>query len=188
MDVVNGEITPIMDLSFYYQIVQSPENKALIFAGADGCATSPGDGVFLLLAGQTTPTKLDDKKAYEVNWLMESRVFQAYPEALFSSDGSIRYDPPVYDKSFEPAISKSGYQAWEVIENQQGRVMVMIPGGEWQTILNGHVDKLIWDPITGETLLIVLDDGSLYAASYPDFTPRPIGNLGGDTSQVIWTP
>jgi len=69
--------------------------------------------------------------------------------------------------------------------------MAMIPGNEWQTILpipNGFVDKLIWDPITGETLLIALDDGSLYAASYPDFTPRLIGNMGGGTSQAIWTP
>lgn len=70
--------------------------------------------------------------------------------------------------------------------------MTMIPGSEWQTImpnLNGFfVDELIWDPITGETLLIALDNGSLYAASYPDFTPRLIGNLGGGTSQAIWTP
>ena len=177
-----------MDLSFYSQIVQSPENKALLFAGSAGCATSPGDGIFLLPAGQTTPTKLGDKKAYEVNWLIESHVFQAYPEALYSSDGSTRYDPPVYESSFIPAISKKEYQAWEFIENQQGRVMVMIPGSEWQTILNGSVDKLIWDPITGETLLIALDDGSLYAASYPDFTPDLIGNMGAGTSQAIWTP
>ena len=64
--------------------------------------------------------------------------------------------------------------------------MVMIPGGKWQTILNGLVDELIWDPMTGETLLIALDDGSLYAASYPDFIPRLMGNLGGRTSQAIW--
>ncbi|HET7145060.1 MAG TPA: hypothetical protein VFI68_13660, partial [Anaerolineales bacterium] len=191
VDVVNGEITEIMDLSFYYQIVQSPENKALLFAGADGCATSAGEGIFLLPADQTTPTRLDDKKAYEVNWLSESGVFQAYPEALFSSDGSIRYDPPVYESSYHPAISKNGYQAWEVIENRQGRVMLKIPGGEWQTILpvlNGFVDKLIWDPISGDTLLIALDEGSLYSVSFPDFTPRLIGNLGGGTSQAIWTP
>lgn len=191
VDVVSGEITAIMDLSFYYQIVQSPENNALLFAGADGCATSPGEGIFLLSADQTTPTRLDDKKAYEVNWLSESGVFQAYPEALFSSDGSTRYDPPVYESSYHPAISKNGYQAWEVIENRQGRVMLKIPGGEWQTILavlNGSVDKLIWDPISGDTLLIALDEGSLYSASSPDFTPRLIGNLGGGTSQAIWTP
>jgi hypothetical protein len=133
------------------------------------------------------PTKLLDKKAYEVHWLPESGVFQAYPEALFSSDGSRRYDPPVYDKSFEPAISQKGYEAWEVIENQRGRVEVKVPGADWQTILDGSVEELIWDPASGETLLIVLRDGSLYAASYPDFTPRPMGNVPG-ASQVIWLP
>ncbi len=188
VDVVSGKSTPIMDSSFDYQIVQSPENKSMLFAGSAGCATSPGNGIFILPAGQSTPTRLADKKAYEVNWLIESRVFQAYPEALFSSDGSIRYDPPVYDSSFEPAISKNGYQAWEVIQNQQGQTMLMVPGGEWQTILSGIVDQLIWDPITGNTLLIALEDGSLYAASYPDFTPHLISNIGAGVSQAIWIP
>jgi hypothetical protein len=188
VDVVSGKTTPIMDLSFYYRIVRSPENQAFLFAGAAGCPNSPGDGVFLLLPGQTTPTKLLDKKAYEVHWLPESGVFQAYPEALFSSDGSTRYDPPVYDKSFQPAISRKGYQAWEVIENQKGRVELKIPGGDWQTILDGLVDELIWDPVSGDTLLIVLDDGSLYTVSSPDFTPRKMGNLGEGVNQAIWLP
>jgi hypothetical protein len=131
---------------------------------------------------------LSDKKDYEVRWLLESGVFQAYPEALFSSDGRTRYDPPVYDKSYQPAISKNGYQAWEVIENQQGRVEVKVPGGDWHTIMKGLVDELIWDPITGDTLLIALEDGSLYAASYPDFAPRLMGDLGGIVNQAIWLP
>lgn len=187
VDVVSGRATPIMDSSFYYQIARSPENETFLFAGAAGCSTSPGDGVFLLLPGQRTPTTLLDKKAYEVRWLPESGVFQAYPEALFSPDGRIRFDPPVYDKSFQPAISQKGYEAWEVIENQKGRVDVKIPGADWQTILEGSVEELIWDPATGETLLIILKDGSLYAASYPDFAPRPMGIVDG-VKQVIWLP
>jgi hypothetical protein len=132
--------------------------------------------------------KLTDKRAWTVRWMPESRVFLAYPEALFSSDGSTRYDPPVYDKSYHPAISQKGYQAWEVIENQQGRVEVKVSDGNWQTILEeGTVEQLIWDPISGETLLIVLRDGSLYTASYPDFTPRLMGNVSG-TNQAIWLP
>jgi hypothetical protein len=118
----------------------------------------------------------------------ESALFQAYPEALFSSDGNTRYDPPVYDSSYDPAVSRDGYQAWEVIENQRGRVVVKVPGGEWQTILDGSVKHLIWDPIEGRTLLIALQDGSLYAASYPDFTPRLMGNLGGIVDQAISLP
>ncbi len=188
VEVTTGKAEPFMDWSFYYGIAQSPENKALLFSGAEGCANSPGEGIFLLPEGQTTPTQLSDKKAFEVRWLLESGVFQAYPEALFSSDGNTRYDPPVYDKSYQPAISKKGYQAWEVIEDQQGRVDIKLPDGDWETLMMGLVDELIWDPITGDTLLIALQDGSLYAASYPDFSPRLMGNFEGRTNQAIWVP
>lgn len=188
VDVVSGETTPIMAYSFYYEIAQSPENGALLFSSAEGCSSSLGEGVFLLFPGQTTPSRLLDKRAYEIYWMPESKVFQAYPEALFSSEGNTRYDPPVYGSSFNPAVSKDGYQAWEVIENQRGRVVVKVPGGEWQTVLKGLVKHLIWDPIEGRTLLIALQDGSLYVASYPDFTPRLMGNLGGIVDQAIWLP
>ena len=188
VDVTTGEATPFMDWSFYYGIAQSPENMALLFSGAAGCPSSPGEGLFLLPPNQSTPAQLSDKKAYDVSWLPESGVFQAYPEGLVSSDGSIRYAPPVYDHSFHPAVSKKGYPAWEVIENTQGRVEVLLPGGSWQTLLKGAVDELIWDPVQGDTLLISLDDGSLVAAAFPDFTPRSMGDLGGRVSQAIWIP
>jgi hypothetical protein len=187
VDVVTGKATPIMQPSFYYYIARSPENGALLFSGAEGCADSPGEGIFLLVPGETRPAQLADKRAWEVDWMPEDSVFHAYPEALFSTDGSTRYDPPVYDKSFQPAVSQNGYQAWEVIENQKGRVEVKVPGADWQTILDGSVEELIWDPATGETLLIVLRDGSLYAASYPEFARRQIGNVDG-VRQVIWLP
>jgi hypothetical protein len=115
--------------------------------------------------------------AWEMKWLPESRVFNAYPVALFSADGSIRYDPPVYDQSFHPAISQKGYQAWEVIENQRGRVEVKVPFSDWQTIFRGSVSELIWDPVSGVTLLIITQDGSLYAASYPAFLPYKQGEF-----------
>jgi hypothetical protein len=188
VDVVSGETTPIMDYSFYNYIAQSPENGALLFSSAPGCPNSLGEGTFLLLPGQTTPSMLLDKRTWEIDWIPESRVFDAYPEALFSSDGNTRYDPPVYDKSFYHAISNNGYQAWEVSENNQGRVVVKEPGGEWQTVFTGNARSLIWDPIDGNTLLIALDDGSLYAASVPDFTPREMGTLGGSIDQAVWLP
>jgi hypothetical protein len=189
VDVETGKTTPLMDLSFYYQVARSPENQAFLFAGAAGCPTSPGEGVFLLLPAQTTPIKLLDKRAYQVEWLPESKVFQAYPEALLSSGGKTRYDPPVYDKSYHPAVSKNGYQAWEVIENQKSRVSVNAGDGDWKTILDGHqVDALIWDPISGNTLLMALHDGSLYAASFPDFTPLKMGGTGNGFSRAVWLP
>lgn len=188
VNVVDGKTLPIIDNSFYYEIAQSPENGALLISSKEGCLKSLGEGLFLLLPGQTTPSRIFDKLAYEIRWMPESKVFFAYPEGLFSSDGTIRYDPPVYDASYDPAVSIKGYQAWEVIENREGRVMLKIPGSDWQTVMNGSVRQLIWDPISGETLLIALKDGSLYAASFPDFTPRLMGNLGGIVDQAIWMP
>jgi dipeptidyl aminopeptidase/acylaminoacyl peptidase len=189
VDVVSGETAPIMDYNFYYHIARSPENGALLFSSAEGCPDSLGEGTFLLIPGQTTPVKMLDKQTQEIFWLPESKVFYAYLDALFSSDGETRYDPPVYESSFTPALSKNGYQAWQVIENQEGRVEVKVPGGEWQTILDGSVGQLIWDPLDGTTLLIALQDGSFYAATFPDFSPRIISNVGGDIfGEAIWIP
>jgi len=188
IDIVSGKATAIMPYSFYYQIAQSPENGAFLFPSAKGCGNSLGDGIFLLPSGQTTPGRLTDRKAYEVSWMPESKVFNTYPEALFSSDGLTRYDPPVYDSSYHPAISKDGYQAWQVIQNQKGRVEVRVSDGEWQSILTGFVAQLLWDPVKGETLFIVMDDGSLYTAAYPDFTPQEMGKLDRSVSQAIWSP
>jgi hypothetical protein len=188
VDVTTGRTAPIMSNSFYYGIARSPDSGAFLFAGAAGCADSPGEGVFLLPAGETTPVKLLDKRAYEVEWLPESGVFQAYPEALFSADGSTKYLPPAYDSSFHPALSQKGYQAWEVIENRKGRVQVSTDGTSWKSILEGLVDAMAWDPATGETLLVVLDDGTLYRASYPDFAPVRMGSMPGGVSQVVWLP
>lgn len=186
VDVVTGKTTPIMDSSFYYGIAYSPVYQAFLFAGAEGCSNSPGEGTFLLPDGQTTPIKVLDKKVYEVDWIPESQAFYAYPEGFFSADGTKIYDPPVYDKSFHPAISFNDYQAWEVIENQQGRVVVKVPGADWQTALEGDVAALAWNPVSAETLAIVLKDGSLYVASAPDFTPQLMGKV--EAVNQIWVP
>jgi hypothetical protein len=192
VDVGSGETKSIMDYSFMWIIAQSPENGALLFSSVAGCASSLGEGTFLLIPGQTTPTKLLDKSTNNIYWLPESEVFFAdsRPQALFSSDGNTRYDPPVISRV--PAVSKKGYQAWEVIENKAWSVVVKVPGKDWQTILNGRVgqligSQLIWDPLDGRTLLIASENGSLYAASYPDFTPREMGNVGS-IDQAIWLP
>jgi hypothetical protein len=50
------------------------------------------------------------------------------------------------------------------------------------------VEELIWDPVDGTTLLIAANDGSIYAATYPDFSPQLMGNLGGGVNHVIWAP
>ncbi len=188
VDVASGASTPLMDFSFYSFIDRSPQNGALLFSGASGCANSVGEGTFILLPGQTTPIRVLPERSWAIYWLPESGLFFAYPAGLVSSDGSARYAAPVPDSSFEPAVSMNGYQAWEVIENQVGRVVVKSSAGDWQTIQDGFVSQLIWDPIDGKTLLIVLSDGSLYAATYPDFIPLQTGTLDSSINQAVWLP
>jgi hypothetical protein len=184
VDVLTGEVTPLMDASFSSGIAYS--YGSFLFVSAAGCPNSPGEGTFLLLYGQKTPIKLLDRKVSEVSWVPESQAFYAYPEGFFSAEGTKVYEPPVYEKSFHPAISFNDYQAWEVIENQQGRVVVKVPGGDWQPVLDGDVEVLAWNPMSPETLAIVLKDGSLYTASSPDFTPQRLGKVEGVNQ--IWVP
>jgi hypothetical protein len=186
--VPGGEINPIMEYSFWYNIAHSPENGALLFSSKAECASSLGEGAFLLFTAQSEPVQLLEQRAWEIYWMPESKVFNAYPEGLFTSDGQTRYDPPVYEASYKPAVSKQDYQAWEVIENRKGRVVVRAPGGDWQTIIEGLVSQLIWDPLHGSILLIAMDDGSLYAATSPDFSLRLMGSLGDGPDQAIWSP
>jgi hypothetical protein len=191
VDVVTGKATPILTASFSYGVARSTDNQAFLIEGNDACPDSLGDGAFLLLPGQTKPTQLLEQSALEISWMPESHVFFAYPEALLSPDGKTRYDPPPYNKATgtasTPAVSLKGYQAWKVIENRQTRIDVKVPGADWRKIFDGGTGGMIWDPISGETLLFTGPDGFLYAASYPDFTPRQMGTIG-DINQIIWLP
>jgi hypothetical protein len=186
MAVESGDSETIMPYSFDYAIDKAPDENVILFTGTDDCPGSPGRGIFLLPGVGQEPVKLSSNKAYEIYWLPESGVFQAYPEFLTSIDGKQIYLPPVYDKSYEPAVSSQGYEAWEVIEDRKGRVMVKPPAGEWRKILDGLVDELIWDPLTGDTLIIALSDGNIYRAVAPDFAPVKIGYIDGGVSQAIW--
>ncbi len=186
VDVSSGKTVPIMPWDFN-GIAFSPVNRALFFDSKSACKDSPGDGIFWLAPGETTPAKLTSDIPYEYHWLPESQVMQAYPQALFSIDGKTRYDPPNLSSSFHPAVSKRGFQAWDVIQNQQGSLQVKTQGADWKTIMNGMVAPLIWDPVAGDTLFIASEDGTLYAAKYPDFTPRALGKTGG-VNQTMWLP
>ena len=187
VDVETAKATPLMKYSFYYGASLSPDNGALLFSGDSACATSLGDGLYLLKNGESEPLKLSDKKAYEVSWLPESKVFWAYPEGLYSADGSKRYDPPVYDSSYNPAVSVEGFEAWVVIEDRVSRVEVKEPGKDWVTVSSGfHVDALIWNPVDGKQLIIAGEDGTLFGAAYPDFELKTLGEMNGYVSQAIW--
>jgi hypothetical protein len=130
----------------------------------------------------------------EVRWMPESKAFSTdqlhspSPITLFSSDGKTRYDTPVPFSAYGAAISQKGYQAWYVVENNEERIKVKLSGGNWETIfLNRPVAGLIWDPVSGDTLLIIGDDGIVYAAGYPYHTSHETGRVG-QYLQIIWVP
>ena len=188
VDVTTGMETPIVDFCFFTQPAWSPSNDAVIFSIDSGCSCSFEEGTYLLLPESPAPRKISDKKAYALTWLPENGLFQAYPDALFSPDGSTRYDPPLTGASYQPAVSKSGNQAWEVIENRIHRVEVKFPDGAWRAILEGDVGAMVWNPPEGNTLLIALENGMLYAASAPDFAPREMGSMNAVIRRAVWVP
>ena len=48
------------------------------------------------------------------------------------------------------------------------------------------MDELIWDPTSGKTLIVAMQDGSVYSASFPDFEPMYLGTVPGGVRQAIW--
>jgi hypothetical protein len=172
-----------------YDAEQSGPGGTLVLSVLPEADCPSGSGVYLWHPATTDkPTLIDSERSWGMEWLEESDVFYVYPIALFSADGSRRSESPTLESSFKPAVSMAGYEAWEIIENTQGRVVVRANGGDWREILRVDVSELLWDPATGETLLIAAEDGTLYAASAPDFEPRVMGDLGGSVDQAIWVP
>ncbi len=188
VDVESGQETPIADFCLYTRPAFSPENGAVIFSIDSGCSCSYAEGTYLILPESPAPLKLSDQKAYSLTWLPEDGLFQAYPDALFSPDGNRRYDPPLAGSSYQPAVSKSGYQAWDVIEKRIHRVKVKFPDGSWREILEGDVGAMVWDPLEGNTLLIALENGTFQTASAPDFIPREMGDMNAVIRRAAWVP
>jgi dipeptidyl aminopeptidase/acylaminoacyl peptidase len=168
---------------------QSSVGGSMVLSVLPETACASGTGVYLWsYDSPDAPALLDPERSWGLSWLEESRVFHDYPVGLFSADGTQRSAPPVPDASYHPAVSIAGYEAWEVIQETQGRAVVRAGQDPWREILEVDVAELLWDPASGETLLIAARDGTLYAASAPDFIPRAMGYLGGAVDQAIWVP
>jgi hypothetical protein len=187
VDVISGEETSISDVCLSQRPAFSPVNGALLISVDADCGCGLEEGVYLLTPPAMAPTRLLEKTALNLRWLPESGLFYAYPETLLGADGKARFDPPVIGSSYRPAVSRDGAQAWVVTENHHSRVMLQIRGGEWKTLLEGSVSAMLWDPLSGETLLIVLEDGAFFSATAPAYTPRLMGNLGGYYDRAAWT-
>ncbi len=188
IQISTGWETELMHCCCYNEISQSSANGAILLNFSLDCSENYGEGIFYLASPFSKPRKVFDQPAWELEWIPESNVFFAYPEALISGDGRTIYLPPVYDASYLPAVSTNGSQAWLVYEDHQASVKVLVPGGEWQTILHDSVESLIWDPFDSQRLLIILEDGRLITAQYPDFIPQIVGDFGGSVTEAIYLP
>jgi hypothetical protein len=178
VDILTGLATELMPCPRFKNEISLSTTGALLLSFRSDYSESFEEGTYFLESPLSTPQKVFDKYAWEISWMTKSDVFYAYPEGLVSSDGQTVYLPPVYENSYLPAVSPQGYQAWEVHKNRQPSVQVLVPGGEWQTILHKSVGSLFWDPIDGQTLLIIDEDGRLMTAQFPDFVPEVVGNFG----------
>lgn len=182
----NREARLLSNYCYKGQVGFSQESGTILISNNADCSCSPGDGLFLLSKEKFDPVFLLAGDIYEIYWMPENNAFWAYPEALVSGDGSeIYYPPPVRD-AFEPAISKTGYEAWKIYQEGQAELVIKTEGGEWQTIMTDKVDQLLWDPVTGETLLVILGNGTLHKVSAPNFIPVEIANFGGGIRESGW--
>jgi hypothetical protein len=190
VDVATGEAGAVLPgFCPVHEAAQSSRSGTLLLSVLPESDCPSGPGVYFWDPAEVRqPAPLDPQRSWGMEWLEESDAFYVYPIALFSADGSRRSEPPVLDASYEPAVSIAGYEAWEVIQNTQGRVVVRAGGDAWREILQVDVAELLWDPLSGEALLVAARDGTLYAASAPDFVPRVMGNLGSAIDQAIWVP
>jgi hypothetical protein len=189
VDVSTGAATTLVQGCFNTRPAWSPADNSILLSVDAGCGCNLAEGVYRLASGQTDPDRLTGRKAYELQWLPESGVFFAYPLGLFPPDGSALFTPPEGGGAYLPAVSVSGRQAWELLADRAGRVVVRRPDGTWQTVLEepeGNIAALLWDRISGDTLLILLAGGELYAASAPDFTPRQASTLAPAMEQAAW--
>jgi len=182
----NRETRLLSDYCYQGPVSYSQEYGTTLIFNSSDCSCSPGDGLFLLSKENFEPVFVMSGDIWEIHWMPENHAFWAYPEALVSGDGlEIFYPPPVRD-AFEAALSKAGYEAWKIYRDGEPEVVIKSGGGEWQTIMTQKVDQLLWDPVSGETLLIVLTDGTLFKASAPNFIPEEIGNFGSGIREMGW--
>lgn len=192
VDVLNGDKTEVIPSCCYNQISFSPIDGTILLNFTEGCNEQFGEGIFLLPPNADTPNKVSDSPADLIYWVPESNMFFAKPGMFISNEGQTFYMTP-RERSGRAAVSIIGNQASYFLEDDlQYVVKVLVSGGEWQTVLNEYVEALIWDPIDGQTLLMVAgtpdEDGRLVVAEFPDFDTKTMGYFDGSIDQAIYVP
>lgn len=182
----NRETRLLTDQCFSGRASFSPTWGTILVTNETDCSCSPGEGLYLLSPQEFNSTYLMEGFFYEIDWMPENDGFWPYPGPVISGDGSTIYTPPPVRDAFEASISKMGYQAWKIYDNQEATVVVKAAGGDWETIMTEKADNLIWDPISGETLLITSTDGKLYRAKAPEFALEQVSEFGHSIIETGW--
>ena len=188
VDAAGGDSSPLVEGCLHTRPALAPENGAILLSVDAGSEAPLDEGLFLILPDSPSPIRLSEKAAFELSWLPESGMFYAYPQGLYGPDGDTRLDPPNAGSSYRPAVSSAGAQAWEVVEDKRHFLKIREPGGDWQTVMEGDIGAMVWDPLSGDTLLVAFESGELYSVSAPDFTPQPIDILAGPIERAAWIP
>ncbi len=169
-------------------IVFSPEHGSVLLNMAPGCNDALDEGLYLLPADAAQPVRIYDSPGWEMHWLPESDFFYSFEGLVLSADGSQAYAAREPTHSFDPAVSPLGYVAWVVYKDYQSSIHLMDPQGNWEKILEMDIRTYLWDPITGEQLIIVLENGTLIRAAMPDFEAEFIDRFDGSVSEAMVFP
>lgn len=182
----NRETRLLTDECFLGVVAYSPDMGTILVSNSSECSCSPGEGLFLLSPPAYQSKFILEGYYYEMSWEPENQGFWPYPGPVVSVDGAEIYNPPPARDAFEASISKLGYEAWKIYQDQEATVVVKVPGGDWETIMTEKADTLIWDPISGDTLLITSTDGRLYRATAPEFVLEQVGEFGKSVKESGW--
>ncbi len=169
-------------------LAHAPTTNNLLLNISNDCNKEYEEGLYLLSLASETPVKVFDQTSWEINWLPVSNGFFAYPEVVITADGLRTFLPPELNHSFKPTISPRGYIAWVTYTNTVPYVRIQVPNQPWKMISNERVETMIWDGESGQVLLMVINDGRLLAAEYPDFIPQQIGDFGGWAQEAFFLP
>ncbi len=166
-------------------IVSSLDKGSVLFSQASG--------LYILLTGQTTPTKLSEKQANVIHWIKDSSMFE-----VEFQDGSLgTYQSDGSSPELAPAeLSKAGIRnsnvcmygliwAWTSNSSSAPGVWITGPGLNFPQIFTGQATAPLWAPHNNLTFF---SGGTLYRATfdayYSDLTS--IANLPGEVTGATW--
>jgi hypothetical protein len=184
VSVADGRKQRVFDGCFDGYQDFSPDSRTVLLSSS-ACDNCPlGEGTFLFLPGAAEPRRIWEAMAWEITYLAESRVFDAYELGAVTDEGSLL---PVPADTSSIAVSRQGYLAWlEQIGQQEWQVQVGRPLDGMQ-VIDLPLGALIWDPVDGTTL-VGSTGGRVYAATAPGFAVRQVGELGDGADRAIWVP